>query len=59
MAVAKGKSITGEKSDIKYKWVGLLGIKDPVRDGVRDSLAVCKTAGIKVMMITGDYQQPR
>ncbi len=56
VAEAEGiKVLPVKKSDIKYKWVGLLGIKDPVREGVRDSLMVCKTAGIKVMMITGDY----
>lgn len=56
VAEAKGiKVLPKKKSDIKYRWVGLLGIKDPVRQGVKEALEVCRGAGIKVMMITGDY----
>lgn len=56
VAVAeKVKVLPKKKSDIRYKWLGLLGIKDPLRDGVAEALPVCETAGIKVVMITGDY----
>lgn len=51
----KVKELPKKKGDIKYKWLGLLGIKDPLRDGVVEALSVCETAGIKVIMITGDY----
>ncbi len=34
---------------------GLLAFEDPVRDGVRDAVAACRTAGIRVIMITGDH----
>eukprot|EP01106_Pelomyxa_sp_JSP_P018594 TRINITY_DN869_c0_g1_i3.p1 TRINITY_DN869_c0_g1~~TRINITY_DN869_c0_g1_i3.p1 ORF type:complete len:556 (-),score=113.24 TRINITY_DN869_c0_g1_i3:76-1743(-) len=41
--------------DFEFKFMGLLGYRDPVRVGIQDSINACKTAGIKVIMITGDY----
>jgi len=38
-----------------YAWVGLLGLEDPVREGVVEAVAVARRAGIQVKMITGDY----
>lgn len=56
VAEARGvKKLPKKKSEIKYEWIGLLGIKDPLRKGVKEALENCKLAGIKVMMITGDY----
>ena len=40
-----------------YTWVGLVGIQDPIRDGVQDSVNVAQHAGIQVKMITGDYRR--
>ena len=34
--------------------VGIVGIKDPARPGVANSIDMCSKAGIRVMMITGD-----
>jgi Ca2+-transporting ATPase len=38
-----------------YTWVGLLGLEDPVREGVVESVELARRAGIQVKMITGDY----
>jgi Ca2+-transporting ATPase len=37
-----------------YTCIGIVGIKDPVRPGVKESVAVCRSAGIVVRMVTGD-----
>lgn len=37
-----------------YTCIGIVGIKDPVRPGVPESVALCRSAGICVRMVTGD-----
>jgi P-type Ca2+ transporter type 2C len=39
-----------------YTWVGLVGMEDPVREGVVEAVHVAQKAGIQVRMITGDYR---
>ncbi|XP_043713443.1 calcium-transporting ATPase 2, plasma membrane-type-like [Telopea speciosissima] len=37
-----------------YTCIAIVGIKDPVRPGVKESVAICRSAGITVRMVTGD-----
>lgn len=51
-----------EKSDLPssqhgfdFKFLGLIGLADPVRETVPPAVKECYDAGIRVVMITGDY----
>jgi P-type Ca2+ transporter type 2C len=39
----------------EFVYLGLVGLADPLRAGVPDAVRECRTAGIRVVMITGDY----
>jgi Ca2+-transporting ATPase len=41
--------------DFEFEFVGLLGLADPLRPEIREAVAECRSAGIRVVMITGDY----
>ena len=51
----KKLDVKDAKSDLE--WVGILAFSDPVRSGVREALEKTKTAGIRLIVITGDYSQ--
>jgi Ca2+-transporting ATPase len=38
-----------------FKFEGLAGLQDPLREGVYEAVAECRAAGIRVIMITGDH----
>ncbi|MFA4967824.1 MAG: HAD-IC family P-type ATPase, partial [Candidatus Margulisiibacteriota bacterium] len=39
----------------EFEFIGMVGFVDPVRPTVKEALAECYSAGIRVIMITGDY----
>ncbi len=59
LAVAEARIDFGElpesQRDIAFTLVGLVGLEDPVRPAVPDAVRECYAAGIRVVMITGDY----
>jgi Ca2+-transporting ATPase len=42
-------------SELKFEYIGLIGFADPLRSNVPTAVAECRSAGIRVLMITGDY----
>jgi len=41
--------------DFPFKFIGLIGLSDPIRENVDIAVGECYKAGIRVIMITGDY----
>ncbi|MUG93640.1 HAD-IC family P-type ATPase [Scytonema sp. UIC 10036] len=41
--------------DFAFEFVGLVGLADPIRPTVAQAIQECYTAGVRVVMITGDY----
>ena len=59
------KALTGKDSIVNILaaeaekdliWVGMMAMIDPARAGVGEAITSCKKLGIKVVMITGDYE---
>ena len=44
-----------EQHGFDFEYLGLAGLHDPVRPGAAEAVAECHRAGIRVVMITGDY----
>ena len=59
LGVAKAEFIPvdlpAKQHDFEFKFVGLLGLADPIRPEVPGAVRECYQAGIRVIMITGDY----
>jgi len=47
--------LPAEQHDFEFKFLGLLGLADPIRPEVPGAVKECYDAGIRVIMITGDY----
>ncbi len=59
LAVAQGRFSGSDwpasEHGFDFSFVGLLGLSDPLRPQVPAAVAECRAAGIRVLMITGDY----
>jgi Ca2+-transporting ATPase len=59
LGVARG-SFAGDtwpdsQHDLVLELIGLVGLADPLRQSVPEAVSECRSAGIRVVMITGDY----
>lgn len=50
-----GRNLPSCEHDFDFAFVGLLGLADPLRADIPDAIRQCRAAGIRVIMITGDY----
>ncbi len=61
LAVAEAKGTPGRDElpetphDFNFEYLGLMGFADPLRANVPVAVQECRMAGIKVIMMTGDY----
>ncbi|SCK50977.1 Ca2+-transporting ATPase [Variovorax sp. HW608] len=47
--------LPGIQHDFDFRFLGLVGLEDPVRPEVPQAIAECRQAGIRVVMMTGDH----
>lgn len=55
VAQARARKLPGIQHDFDFSFVGLVGFNDPIRPEVPAAIAECVAAGIRVIMMTGDY----
>jgi len=59
LGVAEARHISAVLPDsptgFEFRYLGLVGLEDPLRIGVPEAVRQCQSAGIRVVMITGDY----
>ncbi|QNA86841.1 cation-translocating P-type ATPase [Sphingomonas sp. So64.6b] len=54
-ATPADRNWAASQHDYRYTLTGLVGLADPLRASVPAAVAECRAAGIRVVMITGDY----
>jgi Ca2+-transporting ATPase len=59
LAVAEAQwgrpDLPADPRDYSFAWLGLVALADPLRAGVPEAIALCRGAGVRVVMITGDF----
>jgi len=51
----QGERLPHSQRDFTFEFLGLVGLADPLRSSVPTAVRECRSAGIRVVMITGDY----
>ena len=54
-AAFAGADLPDSQRDFGFRFLGLVGLADPLRASVPDAVTLCRSAGVRVIMITGDY----
>ena len=54
-AMIKTDNLPEAQHDFSFDFIGLIGLSDPIRKNVKQAVSECHQAGIRVIMITGDY----
>jgi phosphoserine phosphatase len=56
-AATASETPLADVSALTFSYLGLIGFRDPVRESVPAAVRECAAAGIRVIMITGDYPE--
>ena len=56
-ATWSGDVVPSSQRGFSFAFCGLIGLADPLRASVPDAVRQCRSAGIRIVMITGDYPQ--
>ncbi|QDY91244.1 cation-translocating P-type ATPase [Arthrobacter sp. UKPF54-2] len=54
-AFDRAGQLPAQQLDFDFEYLGLVGLHDPLRPGAADAVAACARAGVRTVMITGDY----
>ena len=54
-ASGSGQALPTSPAGFDFKWLGLVGLTDPLRPCVAAAVQACRQAGVRVLMITGDH----
>ncbi len=54
LALASGDGVAEREEPRDLVWLGLIGMADPIREGVAQAIAALHQAGVRTVMITGD-----
>lgn len=61
IAVAKAtyseKELPHARDNFNFEYLGIIGLEDPVRPEAAEAVKLCYSAGIRVIMVTGDYAE--
>ena len=59
LAVARGawgnEPLPREAREFAWRFIGFIALADPLREAVPAAIALCRRAGVRVIMVTGDH----
>lgn len=57
VSAEKGSVLPENREEYDYTFLGLVALADPIRREAAPAVALCREAGVRVIMVTGDYAE--